>query len=77
MFLQPGDATEAVESLTSSEFERFLAERAAAAEQLPTVTAGGATRPATTLSQASPGRPTTQPTRELDKDEPENPLFAL
>jgi hypothetical protein len=33
------------ESVTSSEFERFLAERAAAAEQLPTVT--GSTNDAT------------------------------
>lgn len=38
--LQPGSSTrtgnEVEESLSSSEFERFLAERAAAAENLPT-----------------------------------------
>jgi hypothetical protein len=40
-----GQTTGGEESVTSSEFERFLAERAAAAEQLPTVT--GSTNDAT------------------------------
>ncbi|XP_065338789.1 TOM1-like protein 2 isoform X1 [Cloeon dipterum] len=60
--------TEAVESLTSSEFERFLAERAAAAENLPPTTTSSSTR--TTTSQS-------RNTRELDKDDKENSLFAL
>ncbi|XP_059472522.1 TOM1-like protein 2 isoform X2 [Neocloeon triangulifer] len=60
--------TEAVESLTSSEFERFLAERAAAAENLPPVAASTNLRSTNTQSRT---------TRELDKDDKENSLFAL
>jgi len=59
---------EAVETLTSSEFERFLAERAAAAENLPPATTATTTRPTNTASRT---------TRELDKDDKENSLFAL
>ncbi|CAG2055632.1 unnamed protein product [Timema podura] len=58
------------ESLTSSEFERFLAERAAAAEALPTVTQLG----------NLPTPPTTRPHhhRTLNKEaEAESSLFAL
>lgn len=53
-------------SITSVEFDRFLAERAAAAENLPSVT-------------GSNGNSTTRAgvRRQLEKDEQENPLFAL
>ncbi|KAK2169905.1 hypothetical protein LSH36_6g13051 [Paralvinella palmiformis] len=54
------------ESATSSEFERFLAERAKAAETLPDV-------PGNTQQQQQSGRPG----RQLQKDETENALFSL
>lgn len=45
---QPAPEGEVEESVTSSDFERFLAERAAAADSLPTVTATtGSTNPST------------------------------
>ncbi|XP_066592293.1 TOM1-like protein 2 isoform X2 [Prorops nasuta] len=58
------------ESLTSSEFERFLAERAAAADALPTVTAG--TTASTTT--ATTNNPNIQ--RQINKDQDKS-LFAL
>ncbi|XP_015588519.1 TOM1-like protein 2 isoform X2 [Cephus cinctus] len=57
------------ESLTSSEFERFLAERAAAAEALPTLPTVTAA-PSTTTS----GNPNIQ--RQINKDQDKS-LFAL
>lgn len=55
----PDIETQAEESITSSEFERFLAERAAAADALPNVPSGspaGATPP----TSAQPSRPQRQ-----------------
>lgn len=57
------------ESLTSSEFERFLAERAAAAEALPTLSTT-TTPPSTSNS----GNPNIQ--RQINKDQDKS-LFAL
>lgn len=57
------------ESLTSTEFERFLAERAAAAENLPTIPAAAAT--------TGPVTSTRPLHRQLDKEETESSLFAL
>lgn len=50
----------------SSEFDNFLMERAAAAETMPTI-------PAQTGQQPAAARNT----RQMKKDEEENPLFAL
>lgn len=58
------------ESLTSSEFERFLAERAAAAEALPTFT----TTTTTTSSTTNSGNSNIQ--RQINKDQDKS-LFAL
>lgn len=63
LWIQPGDENQTEESITSSEFERFLAERAAAAEALPNVGTGNTTQPSTRTQ-----RPT--------KDD-ESGLFAL
>ncbi|XP_050029465.1 target of Myb1 membrane trafficking protein isoform X2 [Dermacentor andersoni] len=66
------------ESITSTEFDRFLAERAAAAERLPPVTAGSTTATATSI-----GGPTMPPApppsrNRVERDEKtENSLFAL
>lgn len=57
------------ESLTSSEFERFLAERAAAAEALPTLST--TTTPSNTSNS---GNPNIQ--RQINKDQDKS-LFAL
>ncbi|XP_064595280.1 target of Myb1 membrane trafficking protein-like [Liolophura sinensis] len=57
------------ESITSSEFDRFLASRAAAVDQLPDI-------PAATGTQL-PQRGGNRPTRQLQKEEEENTLFAL
>ncbi|XP_035743435.1 TOM1-like protein 2 isoform X3 [Vespa mandarinia] len=57
------------ESLTSSEFERFLAERAAAAEALPTLST--TTTPSSTSNS---GNPNIQ--RQINKDQDKS-LFAL
>ncbi|GFG39314.1 hypothetical protein Cfor_02239 [Coptotermes formosanus] len=70
-------ATVPEESLTSSEFERFLAERAAAAEALPTVTVAPAvpTTATTTTSSSSASR---SHHRQLNKEaDSESSLFAL
>ncbi|XP_041362666.1 target of Myb protein 1-like isoform X2 [Gigantopelta aegis] len=55
------------ETVSSSEFDKFLAERAAAAEELTTIPA--ATGPQPPRTQRS--------NRQMGKDEEENPLFAL
>ncbi|XP_033211200.1 TOM1-like protein 2 isoform X3 [Belonocnema kinseyi] len=57
------------QSLTSSEFERFLAERAAAADALPTL-------PATTTTTSIPATSGTNIQRQINKDEDKS-LFAL
>ncbi|XP_043482343.1 TOM1-like protein 2 isoform X1 [Leptopilina heterotoma] len=57
------------QSLTSSEFDRFLAERAAAAEALPTV-------PATTTATSTTTGSGTNIQRQINKDEDKS-LFAL
>lgn len=51
------------------EFDRFLASRAAAVDQLPDI-------PAATGTQ-QPQRGGNRPTRQLQKEEEENTLFAL
>ncbi|XP_076312139.1 TOM1-like protein 2 isoform X1 [Tachypleus tridentatus] len=56
-------------TITSSEFDRFLAERAAKAEQLPVVTTAGDTQ--ATTSTNSSGK------RTMDRAGEENSLFAL
>ncbi|XP_076448531.1 target of Myb1 membrane trafficking protein-like isoform X3 [Babylonia areolata] len=64
----PNTATDSAgksEGLTSSEFDRFLTERASAAEGLPTISAQTGQQPGTRNS------------RQLKKDDEENPLFAL
>lgn len=64
------------ESLTSSEFERFLAERAAAAEALPTVTVASAVAATTTTSPSSNASRSHH--RQLNKEaDSESSLFAL
>lgn len=65
--VQPGTHGDQ-ESLTSSEFERFLAERAAAAEALPTLPA--TTTGSTTNSENSNIQ------RQINKDQDKS-LFAL
>lgn len=67
MFQQPG--AQGDQSLTSSEFDRFLAERAAAAEALPTV-------PATTTATSTTTGSGTNIQRQINKDEDKS-LFAL
>ncbi|XP_029032344.1 TOM1-like protein 2 isoform X3 [Osmia bicornis bicornis] len=57
------------ESLTSSEFERFLAERAAAAEALPTL-------PATTATTGTTNSENSNIQRQINKDQDKS-LFAL
>ncbi|XP_012283174.1 TOM1-like protein 2 isoform X2 [Orussus abietinus] len=57
------------ESLTSSEFERFLAERAAAAEALPTL-------PTVTTAPSTTTTSTTNTQRQINKDQDKS-LFAL
>jgi hypothetical protein len=78
-FLQPTSGVTAAvpeESLTSSEFERFLAERAAAAEALPTVTVAPAV-PATTTTTPSSNASRSHH-RQLNKEaDSESSLFAL
>lgn len=71
MFLlfQPG-AHGDQESLTSSEFERFLAERAAAAEALPTV-------PTTTTSTSSTTNTENSNIQRQINKEQDKSLFAL
>lgn len=59
------------ESLTSSEFERFLAERAAAAESLPTLSTATAT---VTSNSSTTGNQNIQ--RQINKDQDKS-LFAL
>ncbi|KAK7113820.1 TOM1-like protein 2 isoform X2 [Littorina saxatilis] len=54
------------EGLTSSEFDSFLKERAAAAETMPTISAQTGQQPASARN-----------TRQMKKDEEDNPLFAL
>ncbi|KAJ9580125.1 hypothetical protein L9F63_004198 [Diploptera punctata] len=72
-----GSGTAPEESLTSSEFERFLAERAAAAEALPTVTAGSGT-PATVTTTSSSAGSRPHHHRQLNKEaDAESSLFAL
>ncbi|XP_021938534.1 TOM1-like protein 2 isoform X2 [Zootermopsis nevadensis] len=64
------------ESLTSSEFERFLAERAAAAEALPSVTTGMGTAATTVTTSSSSGSRSHH--RHLNKEaDSESSLFAL
>ncbi|XP_069691617.1 TOM1-like protein 2 isoform X3 [Periplaneta americana] len=66
------------ESLTSSEFERFLAERAAAAEALPTVTAGPTTPGTTTTTGTASVGSRSHHHRQLNKEaDSESSLFAL
>ncbi|KAL8623452.1 hypothetical protein ACOMHN_061965 [Nucella lapillus] len=60
----PSGAGVRPEGLTSSEFDRFLMERAAAAETVPTIPAQTGPHPA-------------RNTRQLKKDEEDNSLFAL
>lgn len=67
--MQPGGQGDQ-ESLTSSEFERFLAERAAAAEALPTLTT------ATTATTNSTTTNTQNIQRQINKDQDKS-LFAL
>lgn len=62
--MKPGDQPE--ESVTSSEFERFLAERAAAADALPTISATNNTNTNNTNTN------TNRPTKDGDSG-----LFAL
>lgn len=61
------------ESLTSSEFERFLAERAAAADALPTLPTVTAS-PSTTTTTTTTGNTSIQ--RSVSKDQDKS-LFAL
>jgi len=68
-FLQPGGQGDQ-ESLTSSEFERFLAERAAAAEALPTLS----TATTATSNSSTTGNQNIQ--RQINKDQDKS-LFAL
>lgn len=76
-----GTVTVPEESLTSSEFERFLAERAAAAEALPAVTAGSAvttTTTTTTTTSTSSSSASRSHHRQLNKEaDSESSLFAL
>jgi hypothetical protein len=78
-FLQPTSGVSATvpeESLTSSEFERFLAERAAAAEALPTVTVASAVATAATTTSSSNASRSHH--RQLNKEaDAESSLFAL
>lgn len=60
---------QATESISSSEFDKFLQERAAAADNLPTI-------PACTASSTSQP-PVINPRRQLQKDDDDSPLFAL
>ncbi|PNF16526.1 TOM1-like protein 2 [Cryptotermes secundus] len=73
-----GAVTVPEESLTSSEFERFLAERAAAAEALPSVTAGSAVSTTTTTTTSSSSSASRSHHRQLNKEaDSESSLFAL
>lgn len=69
VILQPGGQGDQ-ESLTSSEFERFLAERAAAAEALPTLS----TATTATSNSSTTGNQNIQ--RQINKDQDKS-LFAL
>ncbi|CAI9717618.1 2,Target of Myb 1,TOM1 1 [Octopus vulgaris] len=60
---------QATESISSSEFDKFLQERAAAADNLPTISAS------TAGSTSQP--PIVNPRRQLQKDDDDSPLFAL
>lgn len=68
--LQPGGQGDQ-ESLTSSEFERFLAERAAAAEALPTLSTAAVTA---TSNSSTTSNQNIQ--RQINKDQDKS-LFAL
>ncbi|GAB1602488.1 target of Myb protein 1-like isoform X2 [Argonauta hians] len=61
---------QSAESISSSEFDKFLQERAAAADNLPTISASTA---ASTSSQP----PIVNPRRQMQKDDDDSPLFAL
>ncbi|KAH6942196.1 hypothetical protein HPB50_001765 [Hyalomma asiaticum] len=66
------------ESITSTEFDRFLAERAAAAERLPPVTASSTTATATSIGgPAMPPAPPPSRNRVERDEKTENSLFAL
>ncbi|XP_064478413.1 TOM1-like protein 2 isoform X2 [Ornithodoros turicata] len=71
---KPVTETSGQESITSSEFDRFLAERAAAAERLPNVTATTGSSAATHSSPAAHAAPRNRMERE---EAAENSLFAL
>ncbi|XP_043269825.1 TOM1-like protein 2 isoform X2 [Venturia canescens] len=71
----PGDRGD-TESLTSSEFERFLAERAAAAEALPTLPVVTAAPAQSSTSSPAPGSTGTNIQRQINKDQDKS-LFAL
>lgn len=69
----PAERTAGQESITSSEFDRFLAERAAAAERLPSVTA---TTGSSSVSTVAPAQ--AAPRNRIEREEAaENSLFAL
>lgn len=71
-------ATVPEESLTSSEFERFLAERAAVAETLPTVTVASPVATTATATSASSLSAARSHHRQLNKEaDAESSLFAL